>query len=270
MRVQRHTIGSVRYDKRRRTWNYLWYDGATRRSKRLGTRQDFPTKAAAWKEVERLDVSASKSATGTPTLTVAEIVGCYREEKMPERVDTRRSYEVWLTNYILPKWGSCRLDQVQARPVEMWLGTLSLAPKSKAHIRGLFRLLWDYAMWRGDTPTQRNPMELVTVRGATKRQRQPRSLTVDEFRGFVQHLSQPFSTLALLCCCLGLRISEALALRWADIDWLNGKLTVERGIVCQQVDTVKTPASRKQLVISGELLGAFADLEARGPILCPE
>ena len=52
MRVQRHASGSVRYDKRRKTWNYLWYDGPTRRSKRIGTKQEFPTKAAAWKEVE--------------------------------------------------------------------------------------------------------------------------------------------------------------------------------------------------------------------------
>ena len=37
MRVQRHKTGSVRYDKRRKTWNYLWYDGPTRRSKRIGT-----------------------------------------------------------------------------------------------------------------------------------------------------------------------------------------------------------------------------------------
>jgi integrase len=32
---------------------------------------------------------------------------------------------------------------------------------------------------------------------------------------------------------LGLRVSELLALRWGDIDWLNGKLNVERGIVRQ-------------------------------------
>ena len=38
MRTQRHTTGSVRYDKRRKTWNYLWYDGPVRRSKRIGTK----------------------------------------------------------------------------------------------------------------------------------------------------------------------------------------------------------------------------------------
>ena len=41
------------------------------------------------------------------------------------------------------------------------------ASKSKVHIRGVLSLLWDFAMWRGDVPTERNPMELVTIKGAT-------------------------------------------------------------------------------------------------------
>ncbi len=40
-------------------------------------------------------------------------------------------------------------------------------------------------MWRGDVPTQRNPMELVTFKDATKRMSKPRSLTVDEFQRFI-------------------------------------------------------------------------------------
>ena len=70
MRVQRHTSGSVRYDKRRKTWNYLWYDGPTRRSKRIGTKQEFPTKAAAWKEVERLEIQPSKPQIGDTVRSV--------------------------------------------------------------------------------------------------------------------------------------------------------------------------------------------------------
>ena len=123
--------------------------------------------------------------------------------------------------------------------MELWLESLTLAPKSKVHIRGTISILWDFAMWRGDVPTQRNPMELVTIKGATKRTKKPRSLTVEEFQRFIVHLGKPFRTMALLCVCFGLRISEALALRWSDVDWLEGKLKVERGIVCQQVDDVK-------------------------------
>ena len=100
-------------------------------------------------------------------------------------------------------------------------------------------------------------MRLVKIRGASKRVRKPRSLTVEEFHAFARNLAEPFRTMALLCCCLGLRISECLALKWSDVDWLNGKLLVERGIVCQQVDDVKTSESRKLLVVAEELLTAL-------------
>jgi integrase len=91
-----------------------------------------------------------------------------------------------------------------------------------------------------DTAKPDGTWELVTIKGATKHTRQPRSLTVEEFQKFVAQLEEPIRTIALVCVCFGLRISEALTLRWSDVDWLNGKLHVERGIVRQQVDDVKT------------------------------
>jgi integrase len=143
---------------------------------------------------------------------------------------------------------------MQARPVELWLQSRELTPKSKAHIKGLLHVLWDYAMWCGDAPVERNPMELVSIKGASKRTRVPRSLSVEEFGRFVRQLSQPFRTMALMCVCFGLRISECLALRWSDVDWLRGKLRVERGIVRQRVDAVKTDCSRREMSVDGAML----------------
>ena len=54
--------------------------------------------------------------------------------------------------------------------------------------------------------------------------------------------------------CFGLRISECLALRWSDVDWLNSTLRIERGIVEQNVDDVKTDDSRRTLTVAKELL----------------
>jgi len=257
-RAARHKTGSVVFDKRRKTWNFLWWEGGRRLTKNIGSLSQYPTKASAWKAAKIFqDSLGSQNTTVSSALTVYALVDQYRIEKMPKRQDTRRAYEVWLKNHILPKWGNSSLHQLQARPVELWLDSLLLAPKSKAHIRGVLRMLWDFAMWRGHVPAQRNPMELVTVKGGTKRSRQPRSLSVEEFQKFVQHLDEPFRTVALLCCCLGLRISECLALRWADVDWLSSKLRIERGIVCQQVDDVKSAESRRDLVVDHELLEAL-------------
>jgi integrase len=272
-RAARHKTGSVVFDKRRKTWNYLWWEEGKRHSKQLGTKSQFPTKASAWcaaSTLQQQDSRETQVKVVSNGLTLKLLVEQYRAEKMPRRSDTRRSYDVWLNNHILPRWGGCSVADIQARPVELWLESLLLAPKSRAHIRGLLRVLWDFAMWRGDLPMQRNPMELVKVKGATKRKRQPRSLTVGEFQKFIAHLEDPFHTVALLCCCLGLRISECLALKWSDVDWINGRLTVERGIVCQQVDDVKTEESRKKLAISPELLDAVKTWKQTTQFSSPE
>jgi integrase len=246
---ERHKTGSLVFDRSRGTWRFLQWVNGKRKSQTIGTKQEFPTRAAAWKAVKPL---AQVSTSTAPT--VSTLVEQYRAEKMPTRLDTRRTYNAWLKNHIVPKFGQCAITDVQARPAELWLQSLALSPKSRAHIRGTLRIIWDFAMWRGDVPTQRNPMELVTIKGASKRISKPRSLTVAEFQKFIAQLGEPFRTIALLCVCFGLRISEAMALRWSDVDWLNGKLCVERGIVEHNVDDVKTDESRKSLVIAADVL----------------
>lgn len=189
---------------------------------------------------------------GVPT--VGLLIEQYKAEKMPDRKDTRRMYGSWIRLHILPKWREHQVTDLQARPVELWLQSLPLAPKSRTHIRGILSSLWNFAMWKQAIPMQVNPISLVTVKGASKRVRQPRSLTFEQFRLLVSHLHEPHETIALMCTCFGLRISECLALGWSDIDWLNKRLRVERGTVERNVDDVKTDESRKSLAIADELL----------------
>jgi integrase len=75
-------------------------------------------------------------------------------------------------------------------------------------------------------------------------------LTVEVFHLFLEHLDEPIRTIALVCVCFGLRISECLALTWSDVDWLEGKLTIVR----QRVDDVKTIHSGRLMSINKEML----------------
>ena len=261
MRVQRHTGGSVRYDKRRRTWNYLWYDGSVRRSKRIGTKQEFPTKAAAWKEAERLEIhQPTKQQTGD---TVRGVIARYETERMPSRHSTARVYRSFLNNHILPEWGDKNIADLQPRPVELWLRELPLSPKSKTHVRSLMHGLVEFAMWAGLLDIGRNPISLVQNKGAMRKVRKARSLTVEQFHALLRELHEPFATLALLSVCLGLRISEALALRWEDVDWLGARLSIRRGIVEQVVADVKTEGSARTFNLSDELLERLKALKQR-------
>jgi len=253
MRVQRHASGSVRYDKRRKTWNYLWYEGPTRRSKRIGTKQEFPTKAAAWKEVESLEIQA-KPPDEDKGDTVRSVIARYEAERMPSRQSTARVYRSFLNNHVLPKWADTRIQDVQPRPVELWLRELPLSPKSKTHVRSLMHGLVEFAMWSGILDISRNPVSLVRNIGATRKVRKARSLTAEQFHALLRELEEPFGTMALLSVCLGLRFSEALALRWGDVDWLGSRLSIRRGIVNQIVGDVKTQGSAKTFNLASELL----------------
>jgi integrase len=114
--------------------------------------------------------------------------------------------------------------------------------------------LLEFAMWAGIIEITRNPISLVQNKGATKRVRKARSLTVEQFHALLAELHEPFATMALLCVCLGLRVSEALALRWGDVDWFGSKLSVCRGIVQQHVDDCKTEGSARTFALASDLL----------------
>ena len=259
-RVARNKTGCIVFDKRRKTWNFLWWEDGKRHSKLVGTRKEFRTKGAAQRAAQSLvsevlgQMQERQEQAIDHACTVQALAARYEEERLPSRHSTARMYRSWLHNHILPKWGDKTIAEVQPRPVELWLRGLPLASKSKAHVRSMLHLLMEFAMWSGVLEISRNPIDLVVVQGATKRTRQPRSLTVDEFRKFIKQLAEPFSTMALLCVCFGLRISECLALKWCDVDWLNGKLRIERAIVRQLVDDTKTVYSSKQMNMDDELL----------------
>lgn len=253
MKRARYKQGSVVFDKRRRNWNYLFCENGVRRTRLIGSLREFPTKALAWQAAEIIRQTLINKPV-SQVHTVKELADRYQSERMPSRSETARVYSSWLRNHILPHWGDKVITEVQPRPVELWLRQLELSPKSKSHVRNLLRTLIEFAMWCGLVEIQRNPIDLVVVKGATKRIRKPRSLTVEEFQKLQRFLKPPFDTMALLAVCLGLRVSELLALKWRDVDWLGAKLNVERGIVKQIVDDVKTDSSRKSLTIDKELL----------------
>ncbi len=92
MKRIRKQFGSVVFDKRIRTWNFIWWEDRKRRSKVIGALRQFPTKASAWRAA-RFVAGAMEHRVGQDTRlpTVNSLVNSYRSEKMPQRFSTRRS-----------------------------------------------------------------------------------------------------------------------------------------------------------------------------------
>jgi integrase len=159
---------------------------------------------------------------------------------LPERHSTSRSYRSNIKNYLKPRWGDYLLDHIRPMAVEEWLKKLSMAPKSKTHIRSVMHVMFECATrWELFTE-RRNPIALVRVKGGSKRRQRPMILTVDQFETVVELLKEPYRTMVYIAQCLGLRVSEIAALRWDDFDFDKSQLLVQRSFVDGRTDEVKT------------------------------
>jgi integrase len=261
MKRERYQRGNVYLNKQRGIWYFRWRENGTRTIRRVGTLAQFPTKAKALKACEQLRPQLPQG-TG---IFVLDLILKYQKERMPKRYSTARAYKSWFNNYIIPDWGNKPLTEMKAQAVESWLRALELAPKSKVHIRGLMSLLWDAAEFFEYVPAQSNPMGQVKIPEASQRKRQPRILTPEEFHQLLVHLGEPFCTMAKLACFNGLRFSEFIALQWPDVDWLDKRALVQRGMVNQREDEVKTSYSRKPIPLDDAMLESLKALRIDSP-----
>jgi integrase len=96
-------------------------------------------------------------------------------------------------------------------------------------------------------------MSLVRVRGGSKQQKTIHVITPEEFNHAVRFVREPFHTMALLAGCLGLRVCEIVGLQWADFDFDELTLLVQRSIVHGRVGDVKTEYSRDHVPLDPAL-----------------
>ena len=215
----------------------------------VGTVTTLLTEASALKAAHALRIDANQQTPqpdGGPS-TIAELGAHYRlkelagESRGRKAFSTRSGYECYLKNWILPRWGNVRLDQVKPVAMEEWLDSIKRAKATRAKIRNLMSALFHHAMryeW-----VESNPIKLV--RQSAKRERLPEVLELTAIQGLPSKLDLRERTLVLLDAATGLRVSELLALRWEDVDFKNLELRVTRSIWHQVVGECKTEASAK-------------------------
>ncbi len=126
--------------------------------------------------------------------------------------------------------------------------------QDKGHVKALMHRLYEKAMLWEMVEWQRNPMELVEIKGISKRRKKPLVLTIEQYYQILALIPQPYRTMVVVAQCTGLRTEEVLALEWEDIDFENLSMKVVRAVVHGRVKTVKntrrascrsTPTSRR-------------------------
>ena len=259
MKRSRYQNGSVQLDRRTNVWYFRWREAGVRKAARLGTLSELPTKAKATRLAEGYRITANPT-TFAPKVSFEAAARRYMAERMPKRHTTGGGYRNNLEKYVIPKWGALHLGAVKPLAIDCWFQSLPLAQKTKTHIKSVMRQVFEYAMLCELFDMQRNPMDLVRISGGTLRDKEPVILTPEQFGTLLQHIvAEPHRTMVIVAMCLGLRRSELAGLKWSDFDWTRQEVLIQRSVIANRVDAVKTKRSKARLPVAPALIAALQD-----------
>lgn len=179
----RYQFGSVTLKKRAKgadVWEFRYYetqaDGVRKRKATfIGTTNQYKNKSEARVAVEALllKLNEEKPQHHLGAVTFGGICDRYIEEELPTRYSTRKSYLSNIKLHIRPRWERYLLNQIRPMVVEGWLKSLDMAPKSKAHIRGVMHVIFECAARWELFNDRRNPIQIVRIKDSTKRRQRP-------------------------------------------------------------------------------------------------
>ena len=259
-------------------WQFRWSDKGPQgkriyRKRVIGTVEEYEDAEAARRFVKGLfsELTYGELRATPVTMTVSALCKHFQYLELAKddnwrSYSTRRNYRFYLNRWINPRWGKYELGEVKTTAVESWLRSLPLARSSCAKIRNLMSVLFNHA-WRHEL-FDRNPIRLV--RQSAKRRTAPNVLTPNEIKSLADHLSTRERTLVLVAASTGLRQSELFALKWSDIDFELGTMTVTRSITYGVVGRCKTESSQKPVPVHPILAGALVQWRSRCSYLKPD
>ena len=283
MRRTRYQSGSLKLAERKRgkVWEFRWRDvqsdGSVRRKNIvIGTLEEYPNESAAQSAVAaiRLTVNRQTPHQLLKAFSVETLVKHYREHELPDIFHNRKpapeladegrktystqyAYEIYLNKWILPRWKSYRISDVQAVDVEAWLRTIPLARGSKAKIRNIMSALFSHAMrWEW---AQNNP--IANVRQSAKRLRTPDVLTPLEITALLTQSPEPLRTAAEIDAFTGLRRGKLIGLQWQDVNFELQVIHVRRSVVMMVQGLPKTEASAKDVPLDSTLAESLLKLK---------
>lgn len=154
--------------------------------------------------------------------------------------------------------GHSRLTSLGRYEIEKFL-----AAKGKQYARNTLRELRSslsrVLQWAVDCKwLEQNPCRGVKLPKGTGRTITRNVLTPEQVKAIAEKLPEPYATLIIFLALTGLRIGEAVGIKWTDFD--SEVLRVQRRIYEGKADTLKTEKSKRSLPIPTALLARLETL----------
>ncbi|HJX49086.1 MAG TPA: site-specific integrase, partial [Gaiellaceae bacterium] len=232
-------------------------------------------KTAAAAEVEQLRSTARTSdhVTVDRTLTVARLAEKFRQAAEADPAISPRTREDWLTrvdHHVLPTLGRVRVCDLDAHAVRRFArGLPKMRSKTHRNVLSVLSVLLAWPVAEGlasENPVsrarERFPRDLRRT-DATKFE--PRALTDAEVKQALAKVGATYRPLVTFIAETGARVSEALGVRFRDVELQAGTWTVAGQLADDgTVRDAKTPGSMATVPLSG---GAVAVVKERRRVL---
>ena len=170
------------------------------------------------------------------------------------RPSTIRSYEIAAEKYVKPQLGHLRIGAVRRRDVQELVDLLrvrGLAPSTVHNKLDVLRVTFRHALRRDEVSVDPcTNLDLPAVRPKARR-------VADPVRAgaLLDALPEFERALWAMLFYAGLRVGEARALRWSDVNFEDDELHIRRGWddVEGELDDPKTEAGRRVIPLTGRL-----------------
>jgi integrase len=162
---------------------------------------------------------------------------------------TREKEIFYLNQYIVPRWGELRLNQIQPQAVEDWLHTAFTSWWTKHGVRAIMNRIYAYAEGHGLWEEgKRSPVSKAKL-GRNRYARERKILSFEETARVLAGLDDINRLIIEICIASGARISEVLGLVWKNVNVDAGTIRIEQRVWHQDVGRPKSEGSNRTLGI---------------------
>lgn len=209
---------------------YLRYEDAGGRQKqhKIGRYEDISF-AQAKKAAQKLRSEVVMGGDPAAKKAEAKAVPRYSELAAMHMADAelhQRSYsttEAYVRNHIVPKWGRYRLTDIDSRSIAQWLAAKrdeGLAPATVLKIKMIFSRSFELGARWGIAGCDKNPVRAVQSKPVNNARQ--RYVTADEAARLIAAAegsrNKQLAAIINLLLLTGMRVSELLSARWANVD----------------------------------------------------
>ena len=237
---------------------YLGTDPVTGKQRRT-TRRGFRTIAEAKTALSRLELEVMEN--GLPTskrkiMTFEEVYKMWFEQyKTTVKESTAYTQNNIINVQILPYFGALRVDKVDTAFCQKQVNRMFKTSKNYNNIINLTRRIFDYAKVMKQIKV--NPMNDVIISKKRKTlddtDKQVNFYTKEQLRTFLETLKkhstyQMYAVFRVLAFT-GIRKGELAALKWSDVDFNNGTITIDKTVAIDSNGGlhIQTPKTRKSI-----------------------